>query len=161
MHYCDSVHLGGHRKYVVRVPEAQKFHAGPPGGRKKSRNFISSSIVQKNPIIFGSIRFPKGAFVFAIFTFIPFYIEQGTKRRLDTTFKEYLMNESSNAKTVHLVYLLTLNSRDFTASPNRIFRFQSNADGRREQNIFSMAALIWPMLFAQFGKKLFNLNSSI
>ena len=134
--------------------EAQKFHADPPCGQKISRNFISSSIVQKKPIIFGSIRFPKGAFIFAIFTFIPFYIEQGTKRRLDTVLhSKSIMNESSNAKTVHLVYLLTLNSRDFTALPNRVFRFQSNTGGRREQNIFSMAALIWPMLFAQFGKK--------
>ena len=142
-------------------PWGSEISCGPARRTEKIQKFYLLVNRSKKTIIFGSIRFPKGAFFFAIFTFIPFYIEQGTKRRLDTTFEEYLMNESSNAKTVHLVYLLTLNSRDFTASPNRVFRFQSNTGGRREQNIFSMAALIWPMLFAQFGKKLFNLNSSI
>ena len=165
MHYCDTVHLGGHGKYVLFTSlRLRNFMRARPADGKYSEILSPRNCSKKNHN-FRFYTLSQGCIHLCNFYFYSFlhWTRDKEKIRYSTTFEEYYewKSESSNAKTVHLVYLLTLNSRDFTALPNRVFRFQSNTGRRREQNIFSMAALIWPMLFAQFGKKLFNLNSSI
>ena len=88
-----------------------------------------------------------------------FFLFTLNKEKIRYYIQKILMNESSNAKTVHLVYLLTLNSRDFTASPNRVFRFQSNAGGRATRiehifdghlNLTNFVCSIWWKKIVQF-----------
>jgi len=124
-------------------PWSSEISCGPALRTENIQKFYLLVNRSKKPHNFRFYTLSQGCIHLCNFYFYSFlhWTRDKEKIRYSTTFEEYYewKSESSNAKTVHLVYLLTLNSRDFTALPNRVFRFQSNTGGRREHNIFR-----WP-----------------